>query len=149
MGLFDKLKKKIVGGGENSTPAQPAAVEPQAAAPAPAPASIEKEDFSALSDLQMLEKIDAYTNEFKRTPNKIVFDKLNSAVEEFEARVSSIPLSQRGRISQDWSFLKAQVYNLKTSFYGPMAGRSTADVLILFADQIVSFVGKIYTELCK
>ena len=149
MGLFDKLKKKVTGQEENSASAitsEPVkAPEATSATQAPAmPTSkIEKEDFGALNDLQVLEKIDQYVNEFKRTPNKMVFGKLSAAVDEFDLRFSAIPLSKRGAISQDWSFLKIQRDNMKGSIDSPTG---FANIL---ADQITSYVGKIYTELCK
>ena len=158
MGLFDKLKKKTTENEDNSaapiinTPA--AAVEVPKSMPVEAdrvsgetptmPTSkIEKEDFSSLSNLQVLEKIDQYVNEFKRTPNKMVFGKLSAAVDEFDERFSSIPLSKRGSISQDWSFLKMQRDNMKSSINSP------TNFAVILADQITSYVGKIYTELCK
>ena len=151
MGLFDKLKKKVLGQEENSAQAvtnEPANAPEIPSAPQQAPAmptsKIEKEDFSGLSDLQVLEKIDQYVNEFKRTPNKMVFNKLSAAVDEFDLRFSTIPLSKRGAIAQDWSFLKIQRDNM-----GGKMGPCSESFAITLADQIVSFVGKIYTELCK
>lgn len=118
MGLFDKLKK---------------AVQKETA--------MVKEDFSGLSDLQILEKIEQYVNEFKRTPNKMIFNKLSAVVDEFDLRFSAIPLSKKGAIAQDWSFLKVQRDNIERAIDSPFS--------ITLADQISSFVGKIYTELCK
>ena len=136
MGLFDKLKKKIMGNESNSvSPAKMSAMPTS---------KFEKEDFSSLSNIQVLEKIDQYVSEYKRTPNNMVFEKLSNAVDEFDVRFSSIPLSKRGAISQEWSFLKAQRDNLGRSAAQPIPSYVNA-----LADQIASFVGKIYTELCK
>lgn len=148
MGLFDKLKKKELGE-ENAAASE---VTPMknvetsdipAQTPAMPQSKIEKDDFSGLSDLQVLEKIDQYVNEFKRTPNKMVFNKLSAVVDEFDLRFSSIPLSKRGTIAQDWSFLKIQRDNMRGTIDSPTG------FAITLADQIVSYVGKIYTELCK
>lgn len=139
MGLFDKLKKNGLGA-ENAVASEgDASVQ----TPAMPTSKIEKEDFSGLSDLQVLEKIDQYVNEFKRTPNTMVFNKLSAVVDEFDLRFSSIPLSKRGAIAQDWSFLKIQRDNMRGFIDSP------GGFAIKFADQIVSYVAKIYTELCK
>lgn len=145
MGLFDKIKKSVLQNTENTAPTD-TAKEPEAAQPVAAPAEqVEKEDFSALSDLQVLEKIDQYVNELKRTPNPIVYGKMNDAINEFDARFASIPLSKRGAISQYWSFLKVQRDNARMV----MANPNSISFVGTMADQIASYVGKIYAELCK
>ena len=148
MGLFDNLKKAAATHTEacESTlnkPQNEAFETPVAAAPAMPTSKFEKEDLSSLTNLQVLEKIDEHVNEFKRTPNKMVYIKLSNAVDEFDARFGSIPLSKRGAISQDWSFLKMQRDNIKNAIDTP------TNFAVMLADQISSYVGKIYTELCK
>lgn len=120
MGLFDKLKQAVL---KETT--------------------MKKEDFSGLSDLQVLEKIDQYANELQKTPNKMVFAKLSAAVDEFDQRVSSLPMSKRGAISQGWACLKGLRDQIGRTIDLP------TDMPTIVAGQIPGWVGQIYTELCK
>lgn len=93
------------------------------------------------SDLcKMLEKIDACTNEFKSTPTVTVYEKLSQAIDEFDLSFTKIPLSKRGAITQDWSFLKIQRANIKLCM-------NNSAFVIMLADQILSYVAKIYSVL--
>ncbi len=121
MGLFSGLKKK--------TPETKGEVR--------------EEDLSSLTDLQVLEKIDQYNNEIKLSATIANLNKLKKGVAEFDKRFAAIPLSKRGSISQDWSFLKVQASNVEASMnYAPQS-------VGLMCDQITSYISKIYTELCK
>ena len=111
--------------------------------PAMPTSKIEKEDFSALSDLQVLEKIDQYANEFQKTPNKMVLAKLSAAVDEFDQRVCSMPLSKKGTIAQEWSCLKGIRDQIARTIHLP------TDLPTIAAGQIGGWVAKIYAELCK
>ena len=151
MGLFDKLKKKVLGQEENSAQVvtnEPANAPEIPSAPQQAPAmptsKIEKEDFSGLSDLQILEKIDQYANEMKRTPNKMVYTKLSNSVNELDSRISAMPLSKRGAIAQDFSFIKAHMKNIELGMQRP-----DTNFLSMILEQVSGLVSKIYTELCK
>ena len=88
----------------------------------------------------ILKKIDMYTNEFKSNPSAATYEKLSQAIDEFDLEFAKIPLSKRGAFSQEWSFVKIQRDNIKRSL------TSTAFVVML-ADQILSFVAKIYSVL--
>ena len=150
MGLFDKLKKKALGQEENSAQAvtnEPANAPEIPSAPQQAPAmptsKFEKEDFSGLSDLQILEKIDQYANEFQKTPNKMVLAKLSAAVDEFDQRVCSMPLSKKGTIAQEWSCLKGIRDQIAGTIHLP------TNLPTIAAGQIGGWVAKIYAELCK
>lgn len=136
MGLFDNIKKKVLGQQEGTAST---AQNIGAQATAEPEVKVEKADFSALSDFQVLEKIDEYVNEYKKTPNKVAYTKLSAAIDEFDVRFGALPLSKRGAISQDWSFAKVQRDN---SAMGGQHG-------VMCAEQISAYVAKIYAELCK
>ena len=142
MGLFDNIKKKVLGQQEGTAST---AQNIGAQATAEPEVKVEKEDFSALSDFQVLEKIDEYVNEYKKAPGKKTFAKLSGIIDEFDNRFAAIPLSKKGAISQDWSFAKAQRDNIGNAFKYPMPMDNT----IMFAEQISAYVAKIYAELCK
>ena len=86
----------------------------------------------------------------KKENNKFVYEKLMAVIKEFDNRVEMLPLSKKGLISQDWSFLKAQSGNIETMFkMNSSFGGVYASQIPLFADQICSYAAKIYTELSK
>ena len=142
MGLFDNIKKMVLGDKDASTSTNQN-IGTQAAAELEV--KVEKQDFSALSDFQVLEKIDECVNAYKKAPNKTTFANLREAIDEFDNRFAAIPLSKKGAISQDWSFAKVQRDNIGNSVGDPRLVDST----IMFADQISTYIARIYAELCK
>ena len=88
----------------------------------------------------LLEKIDQYANNFKASPDKTAFNDLSIAVDNFDAEFNKIPLSKRGAISQDWTFLKTQRENIRLCM-------GNTQFTIMLADQISGFVSKIYSAL--
>ena len=89
---------------------------------------------------KMLEKIDTYTNEFKSNPCVAAYERLSRAIDEFDLEIAKIPLSKRGAFAQDWSFVKIQRDNIKSSL-------TSTTFVIMLADQILAFVAKIYSVL--
>ena len=135
MGLFDKLKK--------ITNKQPTEAAAPAVAPTTAP-EVAKEDFSNCSDLDLLNKIDQYARHLKKNPNFANFTQLQDVVNELDDRIAELPLSKKGPISQDWSFLTTQVNNVNTFLNQNLVGS-----IPMLADQICNFAAKVYTELSK
>lgn len=131
MGLFDKLKKNNI---------KEAKVEEVC--------ETLNENFDDLTDLQVLEKINQYNNEFESNMNEINFKRLKNAFDEFSKRMKNIPLSKKGAISQDLSVLTSCVYQLSTNI--PYFGLgNVSDISKITTGVISSSVAKIYTELSK
>ena len=104
---------------------------------------VREEGLSSLTDLQVLEKIDQYNNEIKLSVTIANLNNLKQCIAEFDKRFAAIPLSKRGSISQDWSFLKVQVTNVERLMN--LAPQAVGSI----CDQITSYLSKLYTELCK
>ena len=149
MGLFDKLKKAVSHTGITTEEVKPT----PSPASVPTPTPVESlEDLSGLDNLQVLEKIDSYCSAYSNSMNNNTLNNLCNAIKEFDKRFNSLPLSQRGCISQDWSFVKIQLSNIESMKNTPTAANLVVNLNAyskMYVDQLKNYVAKIYTELTK
>lgn len=118
MGLFDKLK-----GASMNVPS----------------GTIEREDLSNASLMDLVEKVDQYNNEFNAHPTKANYVKLETAMIELANRVPTIPLAKR----EVFNVYAMRYKNFLDSYkYCLTLGEKGKQLIANYANQISSFCSK-------
>ena len=117
MGLFDKLKGAMK------------SVAPEE--------TIEKEDLSEATIMDLLEKVDQYVHEFQDNLNKATYVKLETAMLELGSRMPSIPLAKKVHCRPYAEGYKTYLDTFKNALTLGPSGKALVNAQVAALSQII------------